>query len=121
MLERILFLMDQRGVTAKKLTTDLGISNSSVSDWKKGSKPSSDVIVKLANYFHVTTDYILLGTLSNDTLSTDDQAWLELIHCLPEDAQNDFRGAMRLYADLHGVAKETRQEKDQALSGTRAG
>lgn len=123
MLERILSLMNQRGVTAKKLTSDLGISNSAVSDWKSGSKPSCDVIVKLAKYFNVTTDYILLGTLSNDTLAIDDQSWLDLIHSLPEDARNDFRGAMRLYAELHGIAvnKQSDQEKAQALSGTRAG
>lgn len=123
MLERILSLMNQRGVTAKKLTSDLGISNSAVSDWKSGSKPSCEVIVKLAKYFNVTTDYILLGTLSNDTLAIDDQSWLDLIHSLPEDARNDFRGAMRLYAELHGIAvnKQSDQEKAQALSGTRAG
>ena len=54
MLDRILALLKENGITAKKLTSDLEISNSSVSDWKKGSKPSCDVVVKLAKYFGVS-------------------------------------------------------------------
>ena len=61
MLDRIIALLKENGITAKKLTSNLEISNSSVSDWKKGSKPSCDVVVKLAKYFGVSTDYILLG------------------------------------------------------------
>jgi len=62
MVERILNLMRQHDVSAKKLTSDLEISHSSISEWKKGkANPSAQAIVKLASYFNVTTDYILTG------------------------------------------------------------
>ena len=79
MLDRILALLKENGITAKKLTSDLEISNSSVSDWKKGSKPSCDVVVKLAKYFGVSTDYILLGEKSI-SISQEDQDILKLFH-----------------------------------------
>lgn len=96
MLERILALLKENGITAKKLTTDLEISNSSVSDWKKGSKPSCDVVIKLSKYFDVSTDYILLGKES-PSISKEDSEWLSLIHQLPRDAQLEFRGELKGY------------------------
>ena len=53
-------LMKKNNVTAKQLTSDLGLSVSSVTDWKKGKgKPSAETITKIAEYFGVTTDYLL--------------------------------------------------------------
>ncbi len=60
MVERILELIKERGITALKMTADLGLSNSAVTDWKKGkAKPSVDAVVKIADYFGVTVDYLL--------------------------------------------------------------
>lgn len=67
MIERILELMKHKGITAKKLTDDLEISNSTITDWKKGKgRPSIDAIIKLSEYFNVTTDYLLTGKIYND-------------------------------------------------------
>ena len=111
MLDRILALLKENGITAKKLTSDLEISNSSVfrssvSDWKKGSKPSCDVVVKLAKYFGVSTDYILLGEKSV-SISQEDQDILKLFHQLPHDAQLEFRGELKGY-----IKCLKRQEED---------
>ncbi|MGB4438477.1 MAG: helix-turn-helix transcriptional regulator [Sedimentibacter sp.] len=62
MIERILELLKINCIPAKKLTDELGLSNSAVTDWKKGrAKPSTDAVIKIANYFNVSTDYILTG------------------------------------------------------------
>lgn len=58
--ERISELMQEQGVTAVKLAAAVGVSTGNITDWKKGrSKPSSDAIAKLAEYFGVTSDYLL--------------------------------------------------------------
>lgn len=60
MVERILELMKEKGVTAPRLSQDLNLSNSAVADWKRGKgKPSADTIVKLSEYFEVSSDYLL--------------------------------------------------------------
>ena len=64
MLDRILALLKENGITPFALANGSKWTGSSVSDWKKGSKPSCDVVVKLAKYFGVSTDYILLGEKS---------------------------------------------------------
>ena len=59
MVERILDLLKERGISALKLTTDLGLSNSAVTDWKKGkAKPSYGALVKIAEYFGVSVEYL---------------------------------------------------------------
>jgi len=63
LVERILALMEERGIIAAKLTSELGISKSKVTQWKQGlQKPSTDAVIKIANYFGVSTDYLLTGT-----------------------------------------------------------
>ena len=60
-INRILLLMEKENINARKLTRDLELSNSSITEWKKGkAKPSIEAVVKIAGYFGVTTDYLLL-------------------------------------------------------------
>lgn len=63
-----------RGITAKKMLLDLGYSDSLISQWKKGKKPSIDKIENIAMYLEVSTDY-LLGLTKVRTVSkyTDDK------------------------------------------------
>jgi transcriptional regulator with XRE-family HTH domain len=54
--------MKERGITAKKVATDTGLTNSLFTQWKQGlQKPSAEAIVKLSDYFGVTTDFLLKG------------------------------------------------------------
>ena len=42
------------------MSLDLGFDSGAVSNWKKGrAKPGTDAIIKIAEYFNVTTDYLL--------------------------------------------------------------
>ena len=60
MVERILDLMKDRGMNGVQLASEIGIQKSSISEWKKGSyKPSTEAVVKIADYFGVTADYVL--------------------------------------------------------------
>ena len=61
-LERLYQLMHQRGVNAKQVSETLHLSNSAFTDWKKGkANPGVDALTKLADYFDVTLDYLILG------------------------------------------------------------
>lgn len=56
---RIKSLCTEKGITISKLESDLGFSNSSIKKWEKISSPSVDKILKVANYFNVSLDYLL--------------------------------------------------------------
>lgn len=56
---RIKELCVKNGITISKLESDLGFGNSSVKKWERSSSPSVDKIIKVANYFNVSIDYLL--------------------------------------------------------------
>lgn len=59
-VERTLNLIKKENITKNKLLIDLNLSKNSFVDWeKRGSIPSADTVVKFAEYFGVSTDYLL--------------------------------------------------------------
>ena len=55
-------LCEKKGVSPKKATEDIGLSNSITTKWKKtGAPPKGDTLQRIADYFGVTTDYLLTG------------------------------------------------------------
>ena len=63
--ERIKKLSDQQGISVSKVALDLGFSENLFYQWKTAS-PKSDRLEKVADYFGVSTDY-LLGRTDDST------------------------------------------------------
>ncbi len=58
-IERIFELMENNKVSAYKLSKEVGVSQGNISDWKSGkANPSYGAVVKIANYFSVSPEYI---------------------------------------------------------------
>jgi transcriptional regulator with XRE-family HTH domain len=89
--ERILGLISENGITAKKLTLETGLPHSTITEWKKGrNNPSAEAIKKIAAYFNVSTDYLLgqsetKTTHNEQSLSTERQMLLSVITDLSEE------------------------------------
>ena len=52
-------LCDEKNVSVYRACTDIGLNRSAVAKWKEGGKPNGTTAAKLADYFGVTTDYLL--------------------------------------------------------------
>ena len=58
--ERIRLLRVSYSFSQLELAKKLGVSKQSVSNWENGNiLPSIDMLIKIAQVFHVSTDYIL--------------------------------------------------------------
>lgn len=68
--ERIKDLASKQGLSLNQLETRLGISTNSLYGIKKAN-PKSDRLQEIANYFNVSTDY-LLGRTDNPNLADND-------------------------------------------------
>ena len=67
--EKIKALREVRGMTQTELARRLGVTRSGVNAWEMGiSVPSTQYVVELAEFFGVSTDY-LLGIDSTATVS----------------------------------------------------
>ena len=55
-------LLQKYGVTAYKVAKETGVTQSTLSDWKRGrSTPKTSNMQKIADYFGVTVDYLMTG------------------------------------------------------------
>lgn len=57
--QRIIYLFEKSGKSARSILKDLELSSTALNEWKKGkSNPTAKAINKIANYFNVSTDFI---------------------------------------------------------------
>lgn len=52
--------LGEKGISAKKLSDDTGISTGNISDWKSGRcLPSINSLITIADYLNVSIDYLI--------------------------------------------------------------
>ncbi|MCE2304064.1 helix-turn-helix domain-containing protein [Streptococcus thermophilus] len=82
--ERIKELAKKQGLSINLLEEKLGYSRNTIYNLKN-SKPSTERISEIADFFNVSTDY-LLGRTDNPTIATDDQTSSDDIDEIIENA-----------------------------------
>lgn len=66
-VDRIRTLCEEKGMTINKLEKETGIGRGNIARWDK-HRPNIDNVQKVADYFGVTTDYILTGNENKPTI-----------------------------------------------------
>lgn len=70
--ERLKSLRKEKGLTQKAIAEHFNTSPQSYAQWEKGLRtPNSDSLEKLANFFNVSTDYLLGNSDYKNTLDQD--------------------------------------------------
>ncbi|MCL2860783.1 MAG: helix-turn-helix domain-containing protein [Firmicutes bacterium] len=58
--KRIKELRENDGLSLRDLAEDISINHSTIANWERGFRePPFDTLIKIADYFDVTTDYLL--------------------------------------------------------------
>lgn len=70
--EKIKMLAKNQGISLQKIAEDLGFSTNYLYSLKNKKAPSAEHIAKIADYFGVSTDY-LLGRSENPNHASSDQ------------------------------------------------
>lgn len=102
-------LCDERGEKPTPVAKRLGCASSNIAMWKKGSIPRPQVLEKIADYFGVTTQYLLFGdkdakkspTVAGEGMSELDKE----LYSIWETADDDER---RLLLDMAKMLKNRR-------------
>lgn len=79
-------------------------SKSKGTQWKNGSLPNSDAIIKLANYLSVSTDYLLTG--KEPSISTEYEG---LISSYKELSNDNKRLIIKFMEDMVNVQTSTKE------------
>lgn len=113
--DRLKQLCETRGISVYKACTDIGLNRSAVAKWKNGGHPNGTTASKLADYFGVSTDYLLGKEMEkapaesgkrNDILDEVDVAFYGDYKDLDEDDKETLRAMARLM-------KERRAKRNQ--------
>jgi len=89
----------ERGLSQRKVSKDLNISQALLSHYENGVRePGLDFIVRVSDYYSVSTDYLLGRTLSKDGTMIN----MSEVHDAAEDKDNVLHGSVRavLYKKL---------------------
>ena len=68
-------LCKKKGKTPTGVAIELNVSRATVNYWKNGNVPKQDTLIKIANYFNVSVDY-LLGNEKQKNPATDSDEML---------------------------------------------
>lgn len=104
-MERLKMLRSARGVLQKDIAALLGIDRTTYVKYEKGvSEPSIETLLKLADYFGVSVDF-LLGREDEDTKKEiaalpDDDLNLEIIKLLTELSPETREMALKILQTL---------------------
>lgn len=69
--ERIKNLADNQKISLQKVAIDIGLSENAIYGWKT-RKPKGEDLAKIADYFHVSVDYLLGRDKTEPTPQTVD-------------------------------------------------
>lgn len=69
-------LRSERGITQEQLASEIGVERSSIGKYESSKKPiipSSDVLIRIANYFDVSIDFLLENNGAKKTDSPESE------------------------------------------------
>jgi transcriptional regulator with XRE-family HTH domain len=115
--ERMKLLRSQRSISQKKLAEDLGVGSSTIAQYETGvNSPNIEMINKLANYFCVSSDYIL-GRVDNPNSSAHDlwEAWMNIPDMSKEYSRKEAREKIKELLEIKNPFRNMSEERKQLL------
>lgn len=101
--DQVRALCEKRGVKITALARQLHLSPSAPNNWKEGSLPKVETVMKIAEYFNVSTDYLLYGDTRSISNSMNDVSGSAV-------AQGNQGSSISLYNGNSSANQETEEE-----------
>lgn len=60
--DNLKLVCDSKGLKITPIVAECGGAKGSITNWKNGATPNSDIVIRLATRLEVTTDFLLLGS-----------------------------------------------------------
>lgn len=86
MYDRFVQLLQEKGITAYRVSKDTGVTQTTLSDWKTGrATPKTATLQKIADYFDVSLDWIV----GNSDTRQKSNGLNDIYFSFAKQAQND--------------------------------
>lgn len=104
-------LCDEQGISVNTLEENIGLGKNTLYSWKKNT-PKGSNLIKVADYFDVSTDYLLGRNVEKRHINTAANEMDPEVRSLARDIQSLENGDKKLLQDL---IKTMRQRGKEAL------
>ena len=115
--DRIRKLRTEKELEQKELAQILQVHKGTVSNWENNKRiPDSEMLIKIANYFSVTTDYLLGNTNNRNEINIDPiyrKKLKEILECFIENGydpnsitKEEFKSLLDTYMKFKGFKKD---------------
>lgn len=84
-IQNLNYLLEQKGISRNKLSKEVGIGESTIRSWYKGTIPTIDKVIKLSQYFAIPINE-LLGIENEYT--EDEKNLIKYYRTLDKSSQN---------------------------------
>ncbi len=115
---RLRNLLEQEGITQKELAKSLNISTTTLNGYIQNRRqPDAKTIIRLASYFHTTTDYIYGLTALREPQDTpynaEERHLVNIYRAIPDDKKTLYIETGRTFSSSGKKAK-TKHKPDKA-------
>ena len=88
--DNFVVLCNENDTKPNPVAKQLGLSSGSVTSWKNGKVPHHSTLLKIADYFNVSVDYLLTGQKEKPTAEGDERKkeLIELFSLLDDAGQD---------------------------------
>lgn len=107
-------LCKKKGVSVYKACTDLGLNRSAVAKWKAGATPNGTTIALMADYFGVSSDYLLYDEQQKEKPTLTEKDERDIARTL-EAVMNDLDKGGDLMFDGDPMTDEARESIRAAM------
>lgn len=106
-------LRERDHISQYKLAAALGVSQSTVGMWENGkNKPDVATLQKIADYFNVTTDYLLCRNSGTEEIMSDKDLKFALFGGAA-NITDDMIAEVRQFAEMVRLREKERKRKEQ--------
>lgn len=99
---------DRQEIKITPLVKECGGSTGTISNWKKGASPNSDIVMKIAVRLNVTTDFLLFGKTDSTTEQPpEEQRLIKAFRQLTDEGKRNVLGIAEMSAQNPQYQKYT--------------
>ncbi len=99
-------LCAEKKVKPGRVAREIGVSNSATTHWKSGKVPHYDTLLKIADYFGVSVDYLLGKSFSGGGEEALLQKGIDILSSLPPEKQKEMVELLEFMADKEKKIKD---------------
>lgn len=121
--DNLKYICNEKGMKITPIVAECGGAKGSISNWKNGASPNSDIVAKLAVRLNVSTDTLIFGKEKLPSLPEDKVRLLEMYDMLTDMEKGEILGELKQMTKKNNIhtaeiaARSTNNDPPKVVTG----